>query len=194
MIDKITGQTEPFARNALMGDVKRFLESLNTKPHAPPRLNETATQIFLSPSFDSLYAGYLEIIFENFFESGMALDEILVGCYKEDRESAQTAIKELKNLYPGLFSGRNAEAGTVVVADSQAEEGLFRFSYYDDALALLEVLDFMDKKTADPDPSEREIQARRFVTKCHQALKEYLQVRQKDNAAQAGISFSPRPV
>lgn len=147
------------------------LPALLTRQNIKPSLSSPFNAVIASPSFDHMYLEYLEGFFEDYFEAGMPLEELLETCYREDTNTLSNALPELKQSHPDLF----APPGDPVIAQDREEESRYKRQIYDEALSLLDVIDIMDKKTADPTPSEREKEAVSFTKAVHKELRQHLE-------------------
>lgn len=180
-------ETEVFARNHLMADIRKFSGMIEAADHKAPSLSSPFNAVIASPSFDKMYLEYLEGFFEDYFEGDMPLEDLLNACYREDTNALNEALPELKQNHPELFSPR----GDPVIAQDREEESRYKKQIYNEALSLIDVIDIMDEKTADPEPSEREKEAVAFTRAMHKELRKHLESRKAQIGGQKLSSRGP---
>lgn len=162
-------QIEPFIRNAVMGDIKRFLSRYYDAPDAE---FEPETGV-MRASFSPLYVEYLTGIFEDYFEKKQPLQDILEGCFKHDLTTACAACETLQEQNPILFETGDQH----VIAETELGKAFFTRRYYDEAIAILDILNAIDEKTKDLHPSEREVQVRDFTKTVNTDLARHLRAK-----------------
>jgi hypothetical protein len=165
-------QIEPCIRTVVMGDITRYLSSVNTAPVTSKHdTGMGGSFVMVSPNLSSIYLKNLGRALDIFFNKNKPLKDILEGLYAYQLSHNPYKLTQFSEKYPALFDTNV----TYVLAETKLGEAFFRAKLFDEVLQFNDIFFKFEKQhMGQHKPISRE--NLRQLEKVNEEIKRYLEM------------------